>query len=59
MKSCKPIRDGNIYINNEIPHEVNGERDKYLSTEKCLNKSKSHIKDIIPGLENLIIGQFN
>ena len=47
----KPVRVGNLWSNNYIEYESNGDRNKTLSTEEYLNKIRPYFKDIIIGLK--------
>ena len=47
----KPVRVGNLWSNNYIEYESNGDRNKTLSTEEYLNKIRPYFKDIIIDLK--------
>ena len=40
-----------FWSNNYIEYKSNGDRNKTLSVEECLNKIKSYLKDIINNLK--------
>ena len=42
----KPIRVSNFGSNNNFEYESNGDRNKTLSAEEYLNKSRPYLKDI-------------
>ena len=46
----KPVRVGNIWSNNYIEYESNGDRNK-TSVEEYLNKIKPYLRDIINNLK--------
>ena len=43
----KPVRVSNFWSNSYIWFESNSDRNKTLSVEECLNKTRSFLKDII------------
>ena len=43
---------GNVWSNNYIEYESNGDGNKILSVEKYLNKFRPYLKDIINNLKN-------
>ena len=47
----KPVIVGNLWNNNCIEHESNGDRNKTLSAEEYLNKIRPYLKDIINNLK--------
>ena len=47
----KPVIVGNLWNNNYIEHESNGDRNKTLSVEEYLNKIRPYLKDIINNLK--------
>ena len=47
----KPVILGNLWNNNCIEHESNGDRNKTLSVEEYLNKIRPYLKDIINNLK--------
>ena len=47
----KPVIVGNLWSNNYIEHESNGDRNKTLSVEEYLNKIRPYLKDIINNLK--------
>ena len=42
----------NFWSNNYIEYKSNGDRNKTVSVEECLNKNRSYLKDIINNLKN-------
>ena len=50
----KAISVGNIWNNNYIKYENNGDRNKNLSVEEELNEIKPYLKDIITGLQKSV-----
>ena len=49
----KPVSVGNFWSNNYIENESNGDRNKTLSIEEYLNKTRPHLKDIINDLKKI------
>ena len=47
----KPKRVSNFWNNNYIEYESNGDRNKNLSLEEYLNKSKPYLRDVIINLQ--------
>ena len=47
----KQVRIGSFWSNNYIEYESNGDRNKTLSTEEYLNKTRRYLKDIINDLK--------
>ena len=43
----KPVRVGNIWSNNCIKYESNGDKNKTLSIEEHLNKIRPYLKNIM------------
>ena len=43
----KPVRVSNILSNNYLEYKSSGDNNKSLSVEEYLNKTSSHLKDII------------
>ena len=58
-KIIKPVRINNFWSNNYVEYVSNGDRNKALSIEECLNKIRPHLKDIINNLKNLTNVSFN
>ena len=48
---CKPVRLSNFWSNNYIEYRSNGDRNKTLSVEEYLNKTRPYLKDIINNLK--------
>ena len=55
----KEVRVGNFYSNKYTKYESNGDRSKTLSTEKYLNKTRPHLRDITKSFKNLINQKFS
>ena len=49
------LREGNLWSNDCIENESNGDRNKTLSVEEYLNKIRQYLKNII---NKLICGKF-
>ena len=49
----KPVRVSNFSSNNYIEYESNGKRNKILSVQEYLDKTRPYLKDIINNLKNL------
>ena len=49
----KPVRVSNIWSNNYIASESNGDRNKTLSAEEYLDNIRPYLKDIINNLKNI------
>ena len=49
------LREGNLWSNNYIENESNGDRNKTLSVEEYLHKIRQYLKNII---SKLICGKF-
>ena len=47
----KPVRVSNFWSNNYIEHESNSDRNKTLSAEEYLNKTRPYLKEIINNLK--------
>ena len=47
----KPLIVSNCWSNNYIEYKRNGDRNKTLSVEECLNKIRPYLKDIINNLK--------
>ena len=47
----KPVRLSNVWSNNYIEYESNGDKNKALLVEEYLNKSRPYLKDIINNLQ--------
>ena len=47
----KPVRVSNFWSKNYIEYEINGDRNKTLSVEECLNKIRPYLKDITNNLK--------
>ena len=47
----KPERVSNFWNNNYVEYESNGNRNRNLSLEEYLNKSKPYLRDIIIDLQ--------
>ena len=47
----KPVRANNIWGNNYIEYESNGDKNKTLSVKKYLNETRLYLKDIINNLK--------
>ena len=47
----KPVRVGNLWSNNYVAYESNGDRNKTLSVEEYLNKIRPYLKDMINNLK--------
>ena len=47
----KPVRVRNVWSNNYIENESSSDRNKTLSDEEYLNKTKPYLKDIINNLK--------
>ena len=50
-KYYKPVRVSNFWSNDYIEYKSNGDRNKTLSAEQCLNKISPYLKDIINNLK--------
>ena len=50
-KYYKPLRVNNLWSNNYIEYESNGDRNKTLSAEEYLDKIRPYLKDIISNLK--------
>ena len=50
----KPKRSSNFWNNNYIGYESNGDRNKNLSQEECLDKIRPYLRDIVIDLQKLI-----
>ena len=48
----KPVRVSNFWSNNNFGYESNGDRNKTLSAEEYLIKSRPYLKEIINNLKN-------
>ena len=48
----KPIRINNFWCNNYIEYESNGDRNKKLSAEQYLNKTRSYLKHMENSISN-------
>ena len=55
----KPKIVSNFLNNIYIKFESNGDINKNVSLEECLNQSKLYLRDVIIDLQNLIQGKFN
>ena len=52
QENCyKPVRVSNIWSNNYIEYESNGNKNKTLSVEEYLNKISPYLKDILNNLK--------
>ena len=49
--SCKPISVSNIWSNNYIEYESNGDRNKTLPGVEYHNKSRPYLKDLINNIK--------
>ena len=49
---CKPERTNNVWNNNYIEYESNGNKNRNVSLDKYLNKIKPYLRDIIIDLQN-------
>ena len=47
----KLVRVSNVWSNNYIEYESNGDKNKALSVEEYVNKSRPYLKDIINNLQ--------
>ena len=47
---CKLIKVGNFLSKNYTEYETNGDRNKTLSLEECLNEIRPYLKDTINNL---------
>ena len=50
----KTVRVSNVWINNYIEYENNGDRNKTLAAEELVNKIRPYLKDIINNLKKSV-----
>ena len=48
----QPVRESNFWSNNLFEYESSGDRNKKLSVDEYLDKTKPYLKDIINNLKN-------